>query len=195
MGTFYTVKDKQLLNDRNTLFKEVGIPAILRNGFTVAPFKGSWHGEYDKSIKGFIYEFSRLTNNNHLERIDVYIINAERWIQIYLNIFKLALQLNSVLDLKELEGIKFGIPPNSLSKMRLRCDEYKGPPLFYMLFLPEHKVGFFYTKSGYEAALVRLKRLIALDMENIDDFVKSWHQLQKPNVRDWEGNPAIAGAM
>lgn len=25
-------------------------------------------------------------------------------------------------------------------------------------------------------------------MENIDDFVKRWHELHEPNVVDWEGN-------
>ncbi len=25
-------------------------------------------------------------------------------------------------------------------------------------------------------------------MENIDDFVKRWQKLHKPNLTDWEGN-------
>lgn len=72
--------------------------------------------------------------------------------------------------------------------MRLRSDDYKGPPIFYMIFLPEHKIGSYYTKSGYEAELVKLKKLIKSDMENIDDFVMRWHELHKPNLTDWEEN-------
>lgn len=188
MGMFYKVTDKQLLKDRNELFKEVGIPTLAKNGFVKSPYKGSWQGEYDKSNQGFVYEFSRLANNNELERIDVYIMNGEKWIQIHLNIFKLSPDLKSINELNNYENTKFGIPPNSITKMRLRNDDYKGPPLFYMLFLPEHKIGSFYTKSGYEAELAKLKKLIKSDMENIDDFVKRWHELHKPNVTDWEGN-------
>lgn len=57
-----------------------------------------------------------------------------------------------------------------------------------MMFLPEHKIGSYYTESGYEAALAKLKKLIKSDMGNINDFVKRWHELHKPNVTDWEGN-------
>lgn len=72
--------------------------------------------------------------------------------------------------------------------MRLRSDDYKGPPIFYMLFLPEYKIGSYYTKVGYEAELAKLKKLIKSDMENIADFVKRWHELHKTNITDWEGN-------
>jgi hypothetical protein len=167
---------------------EVGIPGLEKGGFVKSPFKGSWHGEYNKSIKTFIYQFTRLTGKNYLEKINVFIGHGDKWIQIYLNIFELLPQLKSISQLEKQEGTKFGIPPNSLTKMRLRVDDYKGPPIFYMLFLPEHKIGCYFTKWGYEVEISRLKNLIKSDMENIDGFVKRWHELHKPIITDHEGN-------
>lgn len=71
--------------------------------------------------------------------------------------------------------------------MRLRSDDYKGPPLFYMLFLSEHKIGKYHTKAGYEKEIGKLKKLIKTDMGNMDNFVKRWYELHKPNVTDWKG--------
>ena len=187
MGMFYRVSDKQLLKDRNELFKKVGIPALENNGFLRSVFKTSWDGQYNKSIKGYSYQVVRLQANGILEIIDVYILSGEPWIQIYLNIFELEPKLESVSELSKYEGLGFGIPPNSITKMRLRNDDYRGPPLFYMLFLPEHKIRSYYTKSGYEAEINNLKTLIKSDMESIDNFVKRWHKLHKPNITDWEG--------
>lgn len=190
MGVFYKVSDKQLLKDRNDLFKEVGIPGLEKNGFIKSTFKAVWFGEYYSGIQGYIYEFSRLSGNCILENITVYISKGEKWIQIYLNIFELHPKLKSLSELHVVDNsVNFGIPPNSITKMRLRNDDYKGPPLFYILFLPEHKIGSYYSKSGYEAEINKLKKLIKSDMENIDDFVKRWHELHKTNVTDWEGNP------
>lgn len=106
MGVFYDVSDRQSLNDRNELFKEVGIPTLKKDGFMPAPFKTSWRGQYDKSIHGYIYEFSRLRSKKYLERIDVYIMKGERWIQIFLNIFQLSPELDSIAELNKYEGLK-----------------------------------------------------------------------------------------
>jgi hypothetical protein len=188
MGMF-KVSEKQLLKDRNDLFKNVGIPELQKNGFIKSTFKAVWFGEYYSEIQGYIYEFSRLSGNSILENITVYISKGDKWIKIFLNIFELHPRIESLAELQLVENsVKFSIPPNSTTKMRLRSDEYKGPPLFYMLFLPEHKIGSYYTKSGYEAEINKLKKLIKSDMENIDSFVKRWHELHKPNVTDWEGN-------
>ena len=72
--------------------------------------------------------------------------------------------------------------------MLLRSDDYKGPPIFYMIFLPEHKIGNYYTKAGYETKLKKLKILIQSDMKNINKFIKRWYELHKPNITDYEGN-------
>jgi hypothetical protein len=189
MGMFYKISDKQLLEDRNDLFKEVGITALANNDFVPSIFKSSWNGHYDKSIKGYIYEFTRMTNCKYLEIIEVYIISGEKWIQIYLNVFELFPKVNSINELAGFEGLPFGMTVKNKSMyMRLRKDDYKGPPIFYMTFLPEHKIGSYYSKSGYEAEITKLKKLIKSDMENIDSFVKRWHELNKPNITDWEGN-------
>jgi hypothetical protein len=66
MGMFYRVSEKQLLADRNSLIKEVGIPSLLKNGFIKSPFLGIWFGEYDNNIKGYSYELCRLTNDKFL---------------------------------------------------------------------------------------------------------------------------------
>lgn len=188
MGLIYKVSNKQSLKDRNELFKEVGVSNLEKKGFERAPFKTSWDGEFDKSIKGYTYQLARIRESKFLEIIYAYIIEGEPWIQIYLNVFELIPTVSRVSFLKDSEGLSFGIPPNSLTKMRLRSDDYKGPPIFYMLFLPEYKIGSYYTKAGYEAELAKLKKLIKSDMENIADFIKRWHELHKPNITDWEGN-------
>ena len=72
--------------------------------------------------------------------------------------------------------------------MLLRSDDYKGPPIFYMIFLPEHKIGNYYTKSGYETKLKKLNILIQSDMKNIDKFIKRWHELHEPNIINLENN-------
>lgn len=188
MEIFYKVSDKQLLKDRNDLFKEVGVPALEKNGYIKSPFKTSWFGEYDRNISGYSYELCRLINQNHLQIITVSVVKGDKWIKIYLNIFELHKKLNSISELEGYDGIKFHLPPNNLTKMRLRSDDYKGPPLFYMLFLPEHKIGGYKTQSGFEKEVKKLRGLIQKDMTNIDFFVNRWHELHKPNVTDWEGN-------
>ena len=57
-----------------------------------------------------------------------------------------------------------------------------------MLFLPEHKIGKYCTKRGFNKEVLRLGDLIEQDMTNIDSFVNRWHELHKPNVVNWEGN-------
>ncbi len=190
MGMFYRVSDKQLLADRNSLIKEAGIPPLLQNGFIKSPFLGIWFGEYDSNIKGYSYELCRLVNDKFLEVIDFSALKGESWIKINLNIYQLEPAPNQIENLAGKDGLNFHLPPNSLTKMRLRSDDYKGPPLFYMLFLPEYKIGNYYTRSGYEAEIKKLKKLIKCDMENINIFVKRWHQIHRDPVKTtWEGIP------
>jgi acyl carrier protein len=99
--------------------------------------------------------------------------------------------VNSITQLLGLEGSPFAMTVKNKSKyMQLRLDEYKGPPIFHM-YSPEHKIGRFFTKSGYKTELRKLKKLIKADMENIDHFVERWHELHKPNQTDWNGNVII----
>lgn len=184
----FKITDKELLTARNTIFKNDGIPELEKNGYIKSPFKTAWLGEYDTNISGYSYELCKLTNDNQLHIISVSIVKGDKWIKINLNIFELNEKLNSILDLKDSDGINFQLPPNDATLMRLRSDDYKGPPLFYMLFLPEYKIGCYKTQSGFEKQLNKLRDLIKKDMANIDFFVKRWHELHKPNVTDKEGN-------
>lgn len=188
MGLKYKVSDKELLEIRNKIFKEEGIPGLLSNGFEADPYKTSWHGEYDKSIQGYIYQFSRLTQGRYLERIQVYIMKGEKWIQIFLNVFELNPNLDSLAILKNLEGLGFSELSYRKTRMRLRIDDFKGMPLFRSIFFPEHRLGDFYTENGYISEINKLSKLIRSDMQNINDFVKKWHELFSPNKTDWEGN-------
>jgi len=186
MGLFSKVSDKEVLEIRNKVFLESGIPSLKENGFIQSPFPNAWYGKDD--IGGYTYELCKLSSNSHLEIITTYIVKGDKWIKIYLNIFKLDPTPSSLKELKTVDSIKFSLPPNSLTKMRLRNDDYKGPPLFYMLFLPEHKLKSFNSKSSPEERTKELGSLIKKDMQNIDSFVKRWHELHTPNVTDWEGN-------
>ncbi|SFE01496.1 hypothetical protein [Flavobacterium phragmitis] len=93
--------------------------------------------------------------------------------------------------LKDLDGLGFSDLSYRSTRMRLRNDDYKGPPIFYMLFLPEHKLGKFYTKNGYKKEVEKFKKLIQSDMQNIEGFIKRWHELYIPFKTDWEGNTLI----
>lgn len=187
MKLIYEVSDKEILKVRNEIFKKVEIP-LLKNGFELSPFKTSWHGQYDRSSRGYIYYFSRLSERNCLEEISVYMFHGEKWIQIYLNVYELNPSLNSLEVLKDFDGLEFGTPDKISTRMRLRVGDYKGPPLFNVLFLPEHKLGKFYTKNGYESEVAKLSKLIQSDMQNINFFVEKWHKMFIPKKTDWKGN-------
>ncbi|MCC9065936.1 hypothetical protein [Flavobacterium piscisymbiosum] len=184
----FKISDKELLIAINTIFKDYGIPELERNGFARSPFKTSWYGEYDSNIRGYSYELCKLTDQNHLLDITVDIVRESKYIKMYLNIFELNEKLTSVTELKDYDGINFHLPPNDSTTMQLRSDDYKGPPLFYMLFLPEYKIGRYKTQSGFEKQINKLRDLVKKDMANIDSFVKRWYEIHKPNVTDLEGN-------
>ncbi len=185
MGLFNRPTDKEILETRNRIFVEYGIPSLIQNGFVKSPFSTDWFGR--DNYKDFSYTLCRLNKKKQLEILTTYIIRREKWIQIRLNVFKLEPELNSIEQLNELEGIKFGIPPNSNSEMRLRADDYKGIPLIYMLFYPEHKIGSYYSRSGFKRRKKKLTELIQRDMRNIDSFVIRWHEIHKPNKVNWIG--------
>ncbi|MBB4804619.1 hypothetical protein HNP37_004716 [Flavobacterium nitrogenifigens] len=188
MGLIYRVSDKEILKVRHDIFKEVGIPSLLKNRFELSPFKTAWHGEYDRSTRGYIYNFCRLSSEKYLEQISVYILGKSKWIQIYLNVYELSPSLSSLSLLKDSEGLEFETVSKISTRMRLRIGDYKGPPLLYILFLQEHKLGKFYTRKGYLNEILKLRKLIQKDMENIDGFVKRWHEKFIPSKTDWEGN-------
>lgn len=184
----FKISDKELLITRNNIFREYGISELERNGYIKSPFKTSWFGQYDSDTNGYSYELCKLTSQNHLHIITVNMVKGDKWIKIFLNIFELHQRINSITDLQDCDGINFHLPPNDLTNMRLRNDDYKGPPLFYMLFLPEYKLGKCKTQRSFEKEVDKLSNLIRKDMINIDFFVKRWYELYQPNRTDREGN-------
>ena len=187
MGLFYKVSDKELLKIRNQIFLDKGMPALKKNGFDQSPFPTAWFGK--ESANGYIYEVCRLSSDPHLEIVTTYINKGDSWIQIFLNIFSVQPRLKSLSDLKESEGIKYDLPPNSITNMRLRLDDIKGMPLLdYQFMFGGHKLRSYHTKSGFNQRVKELSNRIEQDLTNIDDFVNRWHELHQPNIVDWEGN-------
>ncbi|TCC99154.1 hypothetical protein [Pedobacter hiemivivus] len=184
----FKISGKELLITRNNIFSDYGIPELEKNSYVKSPFRTSWFGEYDSNISGYSYELCKLTNQNQLHIITASIVKGDKRIKIDLNIFELNEKLNSIAELKDCDGMNFHLPPNDLTTMGLRSDDYKGPPLFYMLFLPEYKLGKYKTQSSFEKEVNKLRVLVKKDMTNIDLFVKRWYELHKPNVTDREGN-------
>jgi len=182
MGLFYKVTPKKLLQVRNEIFLKYGIPALQKNGFNESPYKGTRFGKYDAVT--YIYDLCRSVNSSYLETITTYISKGDNWIVIKLNVFKLSPELKSLEQLKGLNGIQYLLPPNSVTEMRLRGNDFKGMPLFNTV---RHKIKSFYTERGFHDRVNELSSLIEKDLNNIDSFIKRWHELHKPMVTDWEG--------
>lgn len=187
----FKISDKELVNARNTIFKDYGIPELEKKDYVKSPFKTSWFGQYDSNIGGYSYELCNLTSQNHLIIITATMVKGDKWIKINLNIFELKEKINSLEELKDSEGINFHLPPNNSTNMRLRSDDYKGPPLFHMLFSPEYKLGNVKSQVSFEKEVNKLRDLVKKDMANIDSFVKRWYELHKPYKTDKEGNVVI----
>lgn len=186
MALFFKVADKELLAVRNKIFTQVGIPELKKNGFVNSPFSASWFGR--NNLGDYTYELCRLSSDSVLEIIVVHIGRGDKWIQVYLNLFELVPRVSSIDQLQGCEGLQYKLMPNVLTRMRLRNEDYKGPPLLYTLFYPEHELGSFYSEKGYNREVHKLTELIKRDMANIDSFVKRWYRIRKINQTDWEGN-------
>jgi hypothetical protein len=182
MGLFYKVTSRKLLDVKNEIFVKSGIPALKRNGFEKAPFPETLFGK--NNLGDYTYDLCRLTRNSDLEIIVAHIAKGDSWIQIYLNIFNLKPSVESIEQLKGVNGIQFRLNPNNLTRMRLRSDDVKGLPLFNSV---EYKVKSFYTESGFQRRVDELSNLIEDDLSNIDSFIKRWHELHRPLVTNWEG--------
>ncbi|NRF39134.1 hypothetical protein HQN83_10430 [Pedobacter sp. LMG 31643] len=159
-----------------------GIPALQRNGFEESPFKGMRYGKLNANI--YAYDLCRLASNSRLEYITVYISKGDSWINVFLNVFWLEPHLDSLKALKNLDGMQFHLPPNSISMMRLRIDDFKGMPLFRTM---AHKIKPFYSEKGFHKRVEELSRLLELDLNNIDSFITRWYELYVPMVTNWEG--------
>jgi hypothetical protein len=186
MGLFYTASPKELLQIRNKIFLDVGVPTLQKQGFQKSPFSTAWFGK-DENI-GYSYELCRLSKNSELEMVWAHIIRGDRWIQIYLNIFRPQPQLNSIAQLLNVDGLQFHLPPNTISQMQFRIDDIKGPPILdYNHMFRSHKIKSYYTKSGLEKRADELAKIIESDLNNIDSFISRWHELHQPMVTSWDG--------
>jgi hypothetical protein len=186
MGLFYAASPKELLQIRNKIFLNFGLPALQKAGFQKSPFN-SWFG---KSDIGYTYELCRLSEKAELEIIIVHIVRGDRWIQISLNIFMPQPRLNSLQQLANVDGLKFHLPPNSVSNMRLRSDDIAGPPILnYNYMFRNHKIKSYHTKAGLEKRSEELGKIIERDLNGIDNFVKRWHELHSAITTTWDGVP------
>lgn len=188
MGLFYTASAKELLQIRNKIFLDFGLPALQKQGFQKSPFSTAWFGKDD--LQGYSYELCRIDSGVYLQIISVLILRHSKRIKISLNIFRIEPSLDSLTQLKGLDGLKFHLMPNNKSEMELRMDDLKVPPILnYHFWFGQHKLGSYYTKSGLEKRAKELGKIIETDLNNIDNFVKRWHEIHKPLSTSWEGEP------
>lgn len=176
----YKVPAKELVKIRNSLFLERGLPALQKKGFIQSPYTTAWFGR--DNHRGFSYELLRLKGNSTLEIILVYIIYGEPWIQEHINVFKLSPEVTSMSELSGLDGMNFHLPPSSIKLTRL------APPrgLIFAGF-PQHKLRFFFTKSGLNRRISQLGAALEKDLTDIDSFFTRWYVENQPTTTDWHG--------
>lgn len=188
MGLFYSASSKELLQIRNKIFLDFGLPAIQKKGFKKSPFSTAWFGKNEDI--GYSYELCRLNAGDELEIISVHIVKGDVWIQISLNIFKIQPHIDSLEQLTKIDGLKFHLPPSSVSNMRLKSDDITGPPILnYHYMFKNHKIRTYHTKAGLVKRAQELGKIIESDLSNIDYFIKRWHEIHKPIITSWEGAP------
>lgn len=185
MGLFYKVSDKEILNTRNKIFLENGLPPLIKKGFEKTPFSSCRYGR--NNLNDFDYALYRLTGH-YLELVHIYIARGDKWIKIRLNIFELKPPITSLKELEKSSGIKYWLPLSSLTSMRLRSDDYKWIPVITPCFFKKHKIGSYNSKYELNRQIRKLGKLIEKDMTNIDSFVSRWHELHIPSKVDWNGN-------
>ncbi len=186
MSLFYQATQKEILKIRNTIIKNTGIPILEEKGFKRSPFSTSWYGKDD--LHGFTYNLCRLTDDSTLQDLEIQIVRGDNWIRIILNIFKLQPHVQSLDQLQGVDGLQFKLPPNSMTEMRLRSDDIKGPPIFSLGYMAGHKLRSFYTRRGLAKSIENLTRNIATDLNDIDRFVVRWHELHQPLTTNWTGH-------
>lgn len=122
-----------------------------------------------------------------MQLIIIHVSKEDLWIKIFLNIFKLSPNINSIFDLSTCDGINFHVSPNNKNEMRLKIDGYKFPPILRDLFYQQYKLSnpFF---TNHKFIVTKLRNVLKKDMNNIDLFISKWHKLHSTRYTDWEGN-------
>lgn len=179
---FCSKTDKQLLEIRNQIFLENGVPFLNENNFKKSPFSTAWYGK--NNLGDYTYEFCKLLKKSDLVIITTHISKGDKWIKIILNVFNIEPNPKSLKDLQNNDGLQFSLPPNSLTEMRLRVDDFEGMPL---LNFKNHKLKNYNTERGFNNRIKELSTLIKEDMINIDSFIDKWYKKHTPILVDWEG--------
>ncbi len=178
------------LKIRNEIFLTKGVPALQEKGFKKSPFSSAWYGKDDSG--DYIYELCKLTNDSILQMMTVEIVEEDKWIKLFLNIFNLQPDVKNILDLEGCNGLKYHLPPNSFSKMRLRVDDIKGIPLFnYQFMFGGHQLKSFNSETTMKRRIIELENIIEKDLTNLESFIKKWYEIYHVNIVDWEGNLVI----
>jgi len=180
------LSEKELLLIRNKIVTVTAIPRLIECGFNMSPFSTAWNGR--NNLQDFNYDLCRISENRLLENIEIYLSKGDRWIKFTLNIFELSPEVESIEQLKGLDGLQFKLPPNSLTEMRLRIDDIKGIPLFQLGYMNGHKLQRFYTDRGMQQSLHDLTKTIEKDINNINRFVERWHKMHLPLKTTWTGH-------
>ncbi len=98
--------------------------------------------------------------------------------------------MNSLDQLNNIDGMQFYLPPNSISRMRLKSDDISGPAILsYDYLFRNHGLRSYYTKAGLARRAHQLGKIIAYDLDNIDRYVKRWHEIHTPLLTTWQGVP------
>ncbi len=182
MPLFDTATRKDRFRTRNKIVKEVALPALQGQGFIQAPYP-SWFGIYPGN-RVYTYELCRLKGPDLLQLVEIFVHYGDRYIQIFVNVVRLQPAPATVEALNVSDPLHFGMPPISLTKMRLRLDGQKGPPIL-RIFDRQHKLGSSWTSAAFERRAKRLSQLIEQDMLGIDGFFDRWHELHEPQEVHW----------
>ena len=123
-----------------------------------------------------------------LDFVSVRITQGDRYIKIFINAFEVTPQLGSLSSLKETEGLKYVILPNSEKEMRLDSDFIKGMPALSKEFWSGGlKVGRYFTEIGYNNQVEKLKEKVMSRVCDIDAYFEKWHGCHRPNLVKWDG--------
>lgn len=181
----YKATKNDILKTRKDIFLKEALPILTAKGFVEEPFKTSnfgWCGF------GYIYDMCRLRKGKLLELVSVRIPQGDKYIQIFINVFEVIPLHCSLSSLKETEGLKYFLRPNSEKEMRLDSDFIEEAPILSKEFLfGGLKLGHYFTKIGYNNQVEKLKGKVKSKVCNIDAYFERWHGCHRPNLVKWDG--------
>lgn len=194
MGLFVTTTDKELLEIRKKIFLKSGLPLLEESGYKKSPFSTANFGKDNSG--SYFFELCKLTEESRLHIVSVNINSGDKYIQIRLNAFQLDTDIKDLNQLKQVNGIQYCLPPNSLTNMRLHVDDFKGIPLFNFDFnFRNHQLTKFFTKSGLQKSVKKLSKRIEKDLKYFKKYEHRWFHLFTPLKTTVEGKIVGLNAM